>query len=384
MLLVTLIRLSEKDLTEGILNMPTKRDASLKHSQHYAEVLLHADQLYEKGGIGIEKGLHFFDENRRDIEIGQQWSADHAEMDEDAATLALEFPERGANCLYLRQKPADRIRWLQKALQIAHDRGFGRAEASILGKLGLAFQEMRQFPNAIEYHVAQLKLAESLKDQEVWAEAACNLGIVYDDLNMLETAQEWYTAVLKISDKTSNPKIKERAYGNLGLVYIKQGKFSDAVNCFEHHLRLARRHGDLWSESNALTNLGIACMKLRQYDQAGGYFQESLVINKKLTDLEGEAKNWSYIGSLRNELGDLDGAVVAYQRRIELAQKMKDSRGEAIGCWNLGEVLIKKEKCKEGIELLFKCVEYEKSVGDPAWEEDWKTAQHMEEICNTQ
>lgn len=360
------------------------RTAALRHARYFANLLLRADELYQAGGVHVEEGLRLFDQNHKNIEIGQQWSADHAEVDEDAATLALEFPERGANCLYLRQKPADRIRWLQKALQIAHDRGFGRAEASLLGKLGLAFQEMRQFPNAIEYCVAQLKLAESLNDQEVWAEAACNLGIVYDDLNMLETAQEWYTAALKISDKTSNPKIKERAYGNLGLVYIKQGKFSDAVNCFEHHLRLARRHGDLWSESNALTNLGIACMKLRQYDQAGAYFQESLLINVKLADLEGEAKNWSYIGSLRNELGDLDAAMVAYQRRIELAQKMQDSHGEAIGCWNLGEVLIQKKKYREGIELLYKCVEYEKSVGDPAWEEDLRTVQRTEEICNAQ
>lgn len=362
-------------------SMASFRTAALRHARCFANLLLSADELYQQGGVHVEEGMQLFDENQKNIEIGQQWTAEHADVDEDAATLVLEFPERGANCLYLRQKPADRIQWFQKALQIAHARGYGWAEASLLGKIGLAFQEIRQFPKAIEYYAAQLKLAESLNDQEVWAEAACNLGIVYNDLNMLETAREWYKAALKISEETSNLRIKERAEGNLGLVYIKLEKFSDAVICFEHHLQLARSHGDLWSEGNALTNLGIAWMKLHQYDQAGAYFQESLLINAKLIDVEGEAKNWSYIGLLRNQLGDLDGAVAAFRVRIELAQKMNDPRGEALGCWNLGEVLIKKKMCEEGIELLYKCVEYERGVGDQTWEEDLRTVRHMEEIC---
>lgn len=361
--------------------MISYRLAALRHSQYFANLLLRADELYREGGIHVVEGMRVFDENQKNIEGGQKWAVARAEVDEDAATLALEYPERGANCLYLRQKPMNRIQWLQTALEIAHARGYGRAEASLLGKIGLALQDLRQFSAAIEYHSAQLNLAEKLNDQEIWAEAACNLGIAYDDLNILDSAQEWYLAAAKISETTSNLRVKERAYGNLGLVYLKLEKYSEAIQCFKDHLKLARQHGDLWSEGNALTNLGIAELKLHQYEQAGSFFQQSLSINWKLKDLEGEARNWSYIGLLREQSGDLDGAVTAFQMRISLAQKMSDSRGESLGYWNLGEVLIKKKMCKEGVALLYKCIEYEKRAGDPSWEEDQKAVRHMEEIC---
>lgn len=355
--------------------------AALRHSRYFANLLLRADELYQEGEIHVVEGLRLFDENQKNIELGQKWASVHAETIEDAATLALEYPDRGANCLYLRQKPLERIRWLRTALEIAHARGYGRAEASLLGKIGLAFQDLRQFSEAIEYHSTQLNLAEKLNDQEIWAEAACNLGIAYDDLNILETAQEWYLAAAKISETTSNLRVKERVYGNLGMVYLKLEKYSEAIQRFKEHLKLACEHGDLWSEGNALTNLGIAEYKLHKYELADAFFQKSLSINWKLKDLEGEARNWSYIGLLRKQSGDLDGAVTAFQTRISLAQKMGDLRGESLGCWNLGEVLIRKKMCKEGIAFLYKCIEYEKEVGDPSWEEDQKAVRHMEELC---
>ena len=167
-------------------------------------------------------------------------------------------------------------------------------------------------------------------------------------------------------------------------MYLKLEKNSEAITCFESHLQLARTHGDLWSEGNALTNMGIAFLKIKQHDRAESCFQQSLAINQKLVDLEGEAKNWSYIGLLRNQSGDLDGAAHAYRTRIDLAKKMNDPRGEALGGWNLGDVLIKQNQCEQGVELLYKYVDYEKSVGDAAWEQDWETARRMEERCRSQ
>jgi tetratricopeptide (TPR) repeat protein len=363
--------------------MTSQRNASLKHAQYYAEVLLHADRLYQEGDISVEYGLHLFDDNWKNIEIGQKWASHRAGTDEAAATLASEYPERGAYCLYLRQKPVERIAWFEAALHIAHSRGFGLVEGVLHGKLGLALAEMGDYQRAIEHYSTRLELAENLNDLEGLGEGACNLGILYDSLDMLEPAQECYQYALDLADKISNQKITEKATGNLGLVYLKQRKFSEAIECFERHLKFARHSGDQWSEGNALTNMGIACLKLHNYEPAAKYFHESILINKKLSDLDGEAKNTSYFGSLFGATGDLEGAVYAYQARIALAQKLDDSRGEATGCWNLGEILIKQKKYRQGLEFLYKCIDYEKSIGDPAWEDDLKVAQKVEETYDT-
>lgn len=122
--------------------MVSKHNANLKHAQCFAEILLHADKLYEKGGHHLEHGLLLFDENAKNIEIGQAWAVRQAGQDERAASLASEYPERGAHCLYLRQKPTERITWLNSALKVAHLRGFEMVEGTLHGKIALALTEM--------------------------------------------------------------------------------------------------------------------------------------------------------------------------------------------------------------------------------------------------
>jgi len=358
--------------------MITHHNASLMHAQYYAGLLLRADQLYDQGGAHLEDGLRIFDDNWKNIEIGQKWSAKSADFDEAAASLSSEFPERGARCLYLRQKPAERIAWLEVALRVAHLRGLELVEGVLHGKIGVALSEMGDYKKAIEHYSIRLELAEKLNDLEGLGEGACNLGILYDSQDMLEPAQECYQYAFYVAAKISDSKITEKTTGNLGLVYLKLGENARAMECFEQHLRLALQNGDQWSEGNALTNLGIACLKLQNYDQASVYFHESILINKKLGDLDGEAKNLGYIGTILGATGDLDGAVFTFQERIALANKLKDGRGEAIGCWNLGEILVRQKKYRLGLDFLYKCIEYEKSVGDPAWEDDLKAVRTIE------
>lgn len=358
--------------------MVSKRTANLKHAQHYGNVLLRADRMYEAGTSGIEDGLRLFDGNWKNIELGQKWAVSRIDMDDDAAGLASEYPERGARCLYLRQKPIERIKWLEAALRVAHSRGFELLEGTLHGKIGLAQAERGDHQKAIAHYSVRLEIAKKFNDMEGLGEGICNLGISYDSLNMIENAQECYEFALELADKIANQKIIEVATGNLGLVYLKKGQFDAALDCFQKHLQLAQQNGDLWSESNALTNKGIASLKMQNYKQALQCFQDSISINKKLDDSEGEAKNLSYIGSTFAATGDLDEAASAYQARILVALNLQDAHGHAIGSWNLGEILIKQKKYKLGLEYLKQCVEYEKTVGDPSWEEDFKLIQELE------
>jgi tetratricopeptide (TPR) repeat protein len=102
------------------------------------------------------------------------------------------------------------------------------------------------------------------------------------------------------------------------------------------------------------------------------------MINQKLGDLDGEAKSLGYIGAALVKMGKLDDATIAYEERIALAQKLNDHRGKAKGNWNLGKVLIQQRNYSAGLEYLYKCVEYEKSAGDPAWEDDLKVIKRIE------
>ncbi|EKD88146.1 MAG: hypothetical protein ACD_35C00037G0004 [uncultured bacterium] len=359
--------------------MITLQQASLRHAQYYAKVILNADQEYLKGGDYSETGLRIFDDNWKNIEIGQKWAAQNADQYESAATLASEYPERGAQCLYMRQKPTDRVVWLESALAIAQRRGFELVVASLNGKLGLAYTESGEYNRAIDHYFILMKLAVKFNDLEGLCMGSCNLGILYDNMDMLDAAQECFEYALRLTSNFSSQQFTEKVTGNLGLVLMKKGEFDQAIDCFEKHLQLARQNGDRWSEGNALSNLGIARLKTQQYEQALALMNESILINKKLDDPEGEAKNLGYIGTILDIQEDFEGAVAVFQKRISLARQTEDSRGEAIGCWNLGKTLVKQKKYSQALEYMRRCVDYEQSIGDPDWETDLIVVKQIEE-----
>lgn len=84
------------------------------------------------------------------------------------------------------------------------------------------------------------------------------------------------------------------------------------------------------------------------------------------------------MGATFAAIGDLEEAASAYRGRILIAYNLKDAHGQAIGSWNLGEILIKQKKYKLGLEYLKQCIDFEKAVGDPAWESDSKVVQQIE------
>lgn len=350
--------------------MTSQFQAGLRHSRHYAEILLQADRLYEMGGRDVENGLQLFDLNWHNIEMGQEWAMQRSDQSHDAATLVSEYPERGAHCLYLRQKPAQRLLWLESALRIAKIRGMELVEGTLHGKIGLALSEMGEHQKAMEHYLSRIKLAKKLGDNEGLGEGLCNLGILYDSLNMLEQARTCYESAIGLAENVSNQKILEVTIGNLGLLYLKEGEFYKAKLCFDRHLELARSAHDLWSLSNALSNSGIADYKLQNFDSALEALRESIRINHTLGDLVGEAKNLSYIGAVYLAENHLEKAAEAYEQRIVIARKLYDEYGEAIGSWNLGEVLIKQKKYKPGLALMEQYLQYGKRVDAPGLQQD--------------
>ena len=119
-------------------------------------------------------------------------------------------------------------------------------------------------------------------------------------------------------------------------------------------------------------------MKLEKTEQASTYFEQSIVISRILGDLDAEGRNLSYLGKVMTALGEYDAAISTYQNRIAIARKIGDERGETIGSWNLGELLIKQKKYKDGLAYLWKCVDYERKVGDPAWLADEEIVKQIE------
>ncbi len=153
----------------------------------------------------MTEGLSLFDNERVNIEAGQEWAAARFAGNEPAARLCNEYPNAGAYVLNLRQHPRDFIRWQETALHAArqlHDR---RGEGTHLGNLGNAYSDLGEVRTAIDYHEQALAISREIGDRRGEGNALGSLGIAYKNLGEIEKAREFMETALKIFEEIESP-----------------------------------------------------------------------------------------------------------------------------------------------------------------------------------
>ncbi len=113
--------------------------AAARHAEHYCKVLGSAGQLYLKGGESVLGGLALFGLEQRNIAAGQNWAAVRTEASDEAARLAAEYANAGADVLTLRLHSRARIGWLEAQLTACRRLGNRRGEGAALSNLGGAY-----------------------------------------------------------------------------------------------------------------------------------------------------------------------------------------------------------------------------------------------------
>ena len=113
------------------------------------------------------------------------------------------------------------------------------AEMVCLNGLGLAYQSLGNYSEAIEYHSQHLDLAKQIKDAEAEQNALCNLGNVYGAVGQYSTAATFYEQGLDLARQLDDCRGEGNLLGNLGVLQRLQGNFEEAIAYHQQHLHLA-------------------------------------------------------------------------------------------------------------------------------------------------
>ena len=187
-----------RDFADTRLSATERAQAGLLHAAHYLQILSTADDLYQKGGEAIAGALSLFDNERVNIEAGQEWTAARFADDEQAAHLCNWYPGAGVYVLSLRQHPRDFIRWHEAALLAAGQLKDHASEGRHLGNLGNAYANLGETRRAIEFYEQRLVIAREIGDRRGEGNALGNLGVAYKNLGETERAVECMEAAVKI------------------------------------------------------------------------------------------------------------------------------------------------------------------------------------------
>lgn len=313
-----------RDFARQKLADEERYEASLRHAQHYLNVLVYANDLYLKGGDSLMSGLALFDLERGNVEAGQAWAKEFAESDTSAAELCSGYPDAGAYCLSLRQHRREWICWLEAGLDAARHMGRRSAEGVHLGSLGFAYDDLGEYRRAIEHYEQQLQIAREMGDRQEEGIALGNLGVAYLNLGENRRAIEYHEQRLQIAREIGNRRGEGNALGNLGLAYDALGENRRAIEYHERQLQIARELGDRQGEGNGLGNLGNAYQSLGDYRRAAEYDEQQLQIACEIGDRHSEGRALWNMSLALASLGDRKEAIKLAEASLKIKEEIED------------------------------------------------------------
>ncbi|MDQ3651205.1 MAG: tetratricopeptide repeat protein [Acidobacteriota bacterium] len=325
-----------RDFADTRLSVTEREQAGLLHSAHYLQILSTAGDLYLKGSETIAEGLSLFDNERINIEAGQEWAATRFAGDDQAAQLCNRYAYAGVYVLNLRQHPHAFIHWQESALHAARKLRNRQSEGNHLGNLGNAYADLGEVRTAIDYYQQALMIAREIGDRRGEGSGLGNLGNAYKNLGEVRPAIEYYQQALAILREIGDRRREGNGLGNLGNAYARLGEVRAAIDYYQQALAIAREIGDRRGESTRLGNLGNAYASLGEVRTAIDYYQQALMIAREIGDRRGEGSGLGNLGIAYADLGEVRAAIDYYQQALAIAREIGDRRGEGSGLGNLG------------------------------------------------
>ena len=232
-----------------------------------------------------------------------------------------------------------------------------KQKATALLNIGLSYDYLYNFKEAIEsYHLA-LKKFEVINDSAGVCKVLLNLGIVNYYKGDYDSSIYYYVETIKRAEIINLNRTLGSAIANLGILHSDLGEYDLALKYQLRSLELDEKNNDKEGMARSYNNIGISYRGLKNYELAREYYQKCIDIRKELKDESGLATAYTNIGQTYFYEGDYDKAIEFNQMSVELDKKNNDIVGYSECYVNIGESYLKLGKHQLAIFYLEKSYE---------------------------
>ncbi|NEQ32383.1 MAG: CHAT domain-containing protein, partial [Leptolyngbya sp. SIO4C5] len=256
------------------------------------------------------------------------------------------------------------IDFQRQSLEIAQQIGDRQGEASVLGNLGIAYAALGDYRQAIDFHQQSLEIAQQIGDRQGEADSLGNLGNAYHALGDYLKAIDLHQQSLEIAQQIGDRRGEANALGNLGIAYDALGDYGQAIDFHQQSLEIAQQIGYRLGEASVLGNLGTAYDSLGDYRQAIDFYQQAREIAQQIGDRRGEANSLGSLGSAYHALGDYLKAIDFHQQQLDIARQIGDRQGEANSLGSLGNAYHALGDYQKAIDFYQQAREIARQIGD--------------------
>ncbi|MDI6916770.1 MAG: tetratricopeptide repeat protein, partial [Thermoplasmatales archaeon] len=132
-----------------------------------------------------------------------------------------------------------------KALKYFDEIGKKYETIRMYNNLAVTYARKKEYNKAVEYHVKQISLAESLGDFRGMAYGLIGVSGDYAEMNMLEKALDYCKRGLSLAEKLNEKLLISLAHNQYGLVLGKKKTWEKAIENFNTSIRVAREIGSI-------------------------------------------------------------------------------------------------------------------------------------------
>ena len=183
--------------------------------------------------------------------------------------------------------------------------------------------------NQLEKAIATWQQAAELYNQQDNAQGKAltlgNIGLAYEALENYRQAVDYFEQTLAIANQIDNQQLKAGIQGNLGNNYIRLGNYPQAITAYDESLTLWQQLGDRAAEGQVLRGMGNLQIALGNYDKALKLHQQSLEIAQSFKDREGIIYSYNSLGAISANQGQYPQASKYYQQSWSKIKQLQNS-----------------------------------------------------------
>jgi tetratricopeptide (TPR) repeat protein len=240
------------------------------------------------------------------------------------------------------------------ALDAARRAGARRAEAAILGNLGVSCQMANRNDEAERHSLASIEVAREIGDRFALMRGLNSLSWSYLSRRRLEEAIEHFTATRDAAENLPDQAAKWSAIAqiNLAVTYVALGRLEEAAELAESTLQMYTDTGDPRLRFDALRWLAHIRTDLGQWDEAGRLLGRA-------DGVVGQIGSQAYEGIVALERGRLalaqgryDDGLVEFHLSAGIANTVRDRGLEGQAYEGTGTAYIRLNRLDDAVDFL--------------------------------
>lgn len=228
--------------------------------------------------------------------------------------------------------------YLVRALALQSRLGNEKGKADVFNAIGVGYQQLGDFPKALENYTAASALRQKLGDERGVAATLRNRALVYNSMGRPRDAESDLKAARAAFEKIADRQGLSDVLNDFGFVEEGRANYTRALEAYQQALKIRRELGDERLLAQSTDNVGYIYFLLGEYDNALVYWQQALDLRRKIGEKNGIVLSIQNLGFLQLAQGKWDDALKSFADALEQSREIDFQNGVVVSLGNLGNV----------------------------------------------